>query len=180
MSGSGGSSAHIARAVDQLLAARKTLSGIAEWKRGNPDHEFRAVYPVLAEGESLEASLNMTAYPGQPVEGSPDCRFMIGLFLPKCVWRIDFEPHTEAHPIPPDRVHLLDGVYMVRGPHYHAWADNRYLVKRASLPSELKAARALPPQIRRFEQAFRWFCDQTRIIVGPGQVLDLPAKSTLV
>ena len=65
------------------------------------------------------------------------------------------------------------------GPHYHAWADNKYLLYAAASLRELACARKLPPQIRRWEQAFRWFCGETRVVFEPDQFIGLPPRDTL-
>lgn len=168
----------IADAVDGFLQADKALAGNAIWRDGTGDEDWRAAYVVLVEGEHVGAALDLTAYPQTPTNRA-DCRFTITLNCPQPVWRIDFDPPDKGHPNPIDRIGIL-GEGMVFGPHFHSWQDNRHLATRAALPRELSCARTLPPQIRRWEQAFRWFCGQTGISLPAGPVIGLPERDRLV
>jgi len=164
---------HVAVLVNRLLAANKTLSGQAEWREGNPG-DMRIRWPLLVWSSISEAALHLTAF-----AISPGLRFSIALVYRVSIARIDFVPDYEGHTNPLNRIGSL-GAYRIRGPHYHAWADNRHLATAAALPRELKCARALPPQIRRWEQAFRWFCDQVSIDLSGTAVIDVPPRSRLL
>jgi hypothetical protein len=150
----------VAELVKVLLASDKQLVGLPRWVPGTRDHDQRQAWPVLVAGETSECVLMATCYP----EESAD-RFTITLnYARRCIWRVDHELANRApHHNPLDRVSLLDGAYEVQGPHFHSWSDNRYLAAVATLPIELPCARALPPQVRGWENAFRWFCGQTGI-----------------
>lgn len=164
---------HVAALVDRLLAAEKHLSGVAEWREGNAG-DMRIRWPLLVGSSISEAALHLTAFPN-----SSELRFSIGLVYRVSIARLDFVANHEIHTNPLNRAESL-GPYRVRGPHYHAWEDNRHLATAAALPRELKCARVLPPQIRRWDQAFRWFCDLVSINLGGAAVLDLPPRSRLL
>tara|TARA_R110002110_G_scaffold333142_1_gene544021 strand:+ start:445 stop:984 length:540 start_codon:yes stop_codon:yes gene_type:complete len=168
----------IADAVDAFLNSSKSLAGTAEWREGNGGHDFRASYVVLVNGEHVGAALDLTAYPNLATDRN-DCRFTISLNCPHPIWRIDFEPLHKGHSNPLDRFNEL-GEGTLFGPHYHAWQDNRHLATKRSLPKELPCARSLPAQIRKWEQAFRWFCGQTGITLPAGPVIDVPQRTLLV
>jgi hypothetical protein len=164
---------HVAVLVDRLLAAKKRVVGDPIWREGNRD-EMRILWPLLVGSSVSEAALHLTGFPN-----SAELRFSIALVYRWCVARLDFVPKHESHTNPLNRKELL-GVYRVRGPHCHAWADNRYLATAAALPRELKCARELLPQIRRWDQAFRWFCDQVGIDLSGIDIPDLPPRTRLL
>jgi len=159
--------------IDQFLATSKTLAGQPIWREGNGNGDKRISWPILVGTSVSEATLGITAYPNRLPS-----QFTITLNHRACIWRLDFIPPQESHPNPLDRGVLLGG-YRIYGPHYHAWADNRHLATAASLPKELLCARSLPRQITRWEQAFRWFCDQVGIALEPSQVIELPPREGL-
>jgi hypothetical protein len=165
---------HVADLVDRLLADTKRPVGEAVWREGNRD-EMRIRWPLLVGSSVSEAALHLTAFPN-----SAEPRFSIGLVYRACVARLDFVPNHESHTNPLSQGALLDGTYRVRGPHYHAWADNRYLATAAALPRQLLCARELPPQIRKWDQAFRWFCDQVSVGLSGIAIPDLPPRSRLL
>ena len=171
-----GSGLPVAELVDRLLASNKQLVGLSGWRPGTRDHDQRLAWPVLVSGETSECVLAATCYPDE----SPD-RFTIALnYSERCIWRVDHElPSRSPHHNPLDRVVLLDGSYQVQGPHFHSWPDNRYLATVASLPLELSCARALPPQVRGWENAFRWFCGETGIRQPP-EIPSLPPRGRLL
>lgn len=158
----------IADLVDELLASEKTLAGAPLWRSGTRDHDQRLIWTVLVAGESSSCSLQATSYPDEDPS-----RFTIALiFRDRCVWRLDHEPENRApHHNPIQRAPLLGNVFVVRGPHYHAWSDNRYLATPNALPKELPCAREQPRQAGGWENSFRWFCGAT----GIEQPLEIPA-----
>ncbi|HUC61190.1 MAG TPA: hypothetical protein VMF53_04475 [Alphaproteobacteria bacterium] len=160
--------------IDALLAADKELAGVATWVDGNNSDDKRIRWPILVGGRMSAAQLALTAYPN-----AADPSFTISLIQRTCVWRLDFDPPYRTHDNPIDRAHLL-GAARVRGPHYHAWADNRHLATAASLPKTLDCARELPKRIRQWEQAFRWFCAQTKISFEPSQLIGFPPREGLL
>ena len=172
--GEPGERPHIAKLIDSLLAAEKALAGNPGWQPGNRPGELRWDWPVLVEGESANCQVSVTAYP----EDYPN-RFTITLnYVGRCIWRLDYEPDYKAHINPPDRAPFL-GDYTIWGRHYHSWADNRHLATPANPPRILDCARALPSNIQNWENAFRWFCGETRITQS-GAVPDLPIPVRLL
>jgi hypothetical protein len=164
----------VAVLVDRLLAAKKQVAGYPAWREGNRD-EMRIRWPLLVGSSVSEAALHLTAFPN-----STELRFSIALVYRWCVARLDFVPKHESHTNPLSRREHLGGIYRVREPHYHSWADNRYLATAAALPRELKCARELPPQIRRWDQAFRWFCDQVGVDLSDVEIPELPPRTRLL
>lgn len=173
----GGGQRHAAELIDRFLAADKELQGVGVWRNAEQHGEARIVWPVLVEGElSPYAQYELKAYPRDRAAG-----FRIILNAPSAIWRIDFdrEPyHANTLAGPRSRPHDLP--YQVGPRHYHAWADNRYLAKGRVLPKELLNARDLPPRVRNFPDAQRWFCEKVRIRPAPNQVVDLPPSDVLL
>lgn len=97
------------------------------------------------------------------------------IFRSQCISRLDFVSDTICHAnpiwarrlgVPPD----------VCGPHLHPWDLNRAHVL-AQARWELPCRIPLPPQIRRFDQAFPWFADQVSLVLTPGdRTFDLPRQ----
>jgi hypothetical protein len=169
----------VREAVDTLLSYPKSLAGTAEWRGGTRDGQWRASYALQIEGEHVDASVDLSAYPMIPVGFDGEVRFTIGLCCPRCIWRIDFVDKVDGHTNPPGSPAFLDEP-TVKGPHYHAWEDNRHLARKTSIPKRLDCARSLPPQTRKWEQAYRWFCQQTNILLPQGPVIELPPKDGLL
>lgn len=159
--------------IDAFLAAKKTLGGTPEWVVGNRSEERRAVWPVMLNGRSAEATLQATAYPH---EGT--LRFTIGLEWPDCIWRLDFEPFYKKHSNPLAEITRLGVEPRLDGPHYHSWADNRHLVKGGRV-DQLPVARSFK-RIKKWDAAMRWFCGETKIVMTKAQMLDFPPRDRLL
>jgi hypothetical protein len=159
--------------VDALLGARKVLAGVADWQPDAVEGVFRYVRAVEYQGE-IAGELTVKAYPRRPT-----LRFRIILTVGRAIWRLDYSfgdaPHVNSHNRPAD----LTGEPITE-PHYHSWADNRRFAKANALPARLHNARILPKRIRRFEQAFRWFCAQTNIQLTSHDIPDLPKSDRLL
>jgi hypothetical protein len=166
-------SAHIADTIDRLLAAPKSLQGQPTWRDWGQHGEARIIWPILVRGEISQSTYVLIAYPRKKPIG-----FRICLNAPSNIFRLDFNcesDHTNSF----SRPHDLKEYYT--GPrHYHAWSDNRHFATARALPKELPNARSLPPRIRTFHQAQRWFCGETNIRVKPGEVVDLPPSDLLL
>jgi hypothetical protein len=166
---------HVAELVDRLLAAEKRIQGRPSWTEGNPG-DMRIRWPILVGTSVAESAfLYLAAFPN-----SADLRFTIGLNYRVMISRLDFVPEHEIHTNPLDRVWALEGVWRVHGPHYHSWSDNRHLCTASALPQDLTCARPLSPQIRRWEQAFRWFCGEVGIVLESEEIPDLPVRDRLL
>jgi hypothetical protein len=163
----------IADVVDAMLAADKELAGMPQWDSGNRDGESRLVWPVLLQGRLVGITLNITAYPADP-----PLRYTITLNVPPCVWRLDFE-----HPYKRHKNGLSDGkrlgAYVINGPNFHAWPDNRHLATPAILPKKLECARAFD-HAATFNAGLRWFCGETKILLRRDQEIDFPARERLI
>ena len=166
-------SADVRALVDEILSAEKELAGIGRWQ---PDVKGcqRFMRAVAWNGE-IVADLCVKAYPTRP---QPYFRVIL-LFQQIAVWRIDYtytdHPHINSFNCPKD---------MPRGPitepHYHSWADNRRLATAVQLPKRLANARVLPERVRTYEQAFRWFCGETKILLTSDDLPELPRRDTLL
>jgi hypothetical protein len=159
--------------VDAFLAKEKTLAGLGGWRRDTHARSFRWVQPVEVEGEIPGFDLTVKAYPSRR-----RLKFRIILAYGKAFWRLDYandSPHVNSFDRPSD----LD-LGPIRGPHYHSWKENRRFATASSLPSSLHNARMLPQNLRTFDSAFRWFCGETRIIVGNQDMPILPRPDTLL
>lgn len=158
--------------IDDLLAAQKTLGGAPAWRDMGHHGQHRLVMPLMLNGESTGADLEIGAYPNRE-----PLRFGIAIRQPKCIWRLDYsdsDVHTNSLNAPPD----ISGIQII-GPHYHAWADNRRFVTGNSLPKTLKNARIFPENIKSFEVAFEWFCVQTNVTIPPPGTIELPVRTEL-
>lgn len=163
----------VAVMVDRLLAAEKSLQGFPDWQPiGNGD-ERRLILPVFLGAQSTDASVEIDAYPNAPV-----LRFRILLNVEKCVWRVD---HTDykLHVNPVDTFSTIEP-YSFTEPHYHSWLDNRRFCTQSSLPSRLKIARPLPPNMRTFDAVFRWFCGEVNIAQPTSDMVYLPRRTRLI
>jgi hypothetical protein len=159
--------------VDAFLAKSKTLAGVGTWQRDSRERSFRWVRPIELEGELPGFDLTVKAYPR-----SHRLKFRVVIAYGKAIWRIDYAndaPHINSIDRPSD----LD-LGPIVGPHYHSWEDNRRFATANSLPSSLHNARLVPQNLRTFESAFRWFCGETRIIVGNQDMPILPRPDTLL
>lgn len=169
-----GSHGTVASLVDAFLLHPKTLDGKPEWRPGNRTGERRLRWPVFLSGTSCGADLDLTAYPADHRQ------FMIGLSFPSHIWRVDFElPEWGPHVNPLDQIGRLGGS-PVHGPHYHSWADNRYLATARTLPPELECARPMPANTRGFENVLRWFLGETNIALPAAQMIALPPRDTIL
>jgi hypothetical protein len=160
-------------AVDAMLAAEKNLYGQATWIETEREGDHRISYPLMIAGEISEATLTIKAYPR-----CRDLRFRIILSYMEAVWRLDFvedEGHLNSFDRPP---HLPGG--FINDPHYHSWEDNRRFSKPNKLSNKLYNANVLANNIRTYENAYRWFCGETNIIVDPPGIPQLPPSDRLL
>jgi hypothetical protein len=165
-------SAVIRSQIDLFLSASKTLGGTAIWMVGNRPDEERVVWPVLLGGRSCEATLQATAYPNDP-----ELRFTIGLYWPDCIWRLDHDSMYKKHRNPLRDVQKNGLDPFVAGPHYHAWEDNRHLVR--DRVRELPCARSMARRLS-WAPSMRWFCGQTNLRMTTTQMVDFPRRRRLL
>ena len=161
--------------VDDLLSAEKTLQGVPDWRVVGNGEECRLVLPIFVDGRSIDASVEIDAYPNAPV-----LRYRVMLNVEKCVWRIDYTDY-ERHINPLDTFSQITP-YSFTCPHYHSWLDNRRYATQHSLPRRLLIARPLPDHLpsKSFDAVFRWFCGETNIFQPPSDMVSLPNKTRLI
>lgn len=163
----------VAALIDSLIAAEKSLEGWPDWQRVGNGDELRLVMPLFVAGKSTDASVEIDAYPNAPC-----LRFRILMNVEKCVWRVDYTDY-ELHVNPIDTFRSLTPNSFTE-PHYHAWLDNRRYCTQNSLPSKLKIARPLAPNLQSFDTVFRWFCGQVNIAQPPSSMVLLPGRTRLI
>ena len=155
--------------VTAFLAAEKTLAGVdlpPHWMPSRTRPEQCIKVPIEIEG---------VQYGQQLVIVTPSARadFSLSIIYAVGVTRLDFEPHSGGH-----RNTLLahlDGLPgVVTGAHFHRWKHNVRFVEGDGRLEELKHAEDLPPSIRTFDAALRFFCDETNIRLPHGHRIELP------
>lgn len=164
-------------AVRQFLADKpKTLAGPAPefgattFHRNNV-YEWDAKWPIADSlGVITSGQLRIVLRPGSGLGPS-----MSVIFNRQMVTRLDFDPPEicETNPLWAAEYALPPRVC---GPHLHGWEPNeRHVLETEDW--ELPCREALPPQIRRFEQAFPWLCDRINVLLTPEQRLfSLPGQ----
>lgn len=156
--------------VDDFFRASKRLTGHPGWREGTRTGERRCQFGIIIDKTVSPHELVVKAYPF-----SSDGKFNIVLIWPPRIFGLDYEPqggHTNPFGSPNGPI--------VKGAHAHHWVDNRHRATRAHLPEEMKEARSLSPQIRRLDQAFRWFCEEANIMFQEEQVPEYPPKELLL
>lgn len=162
--------------IDLLLKAKKNLAGIPTWQSSTWEkNEYKLVWPLEIEDKLCGLDLVSNAY---PTYGNSKDRWRIKLLASKCLWRIDYT-YNEKHVNPLNGPDDLKGI-IIDKPHYHAWEDNKHLCSFSSLPDQLPIARILPPTIKSFANAFRWFCDEINIDLQNTNLIDLPPREYLI
>ena len=156
-----------------MLAASKTLAGVADWRTRFGEEKSRWRKPCVLQGEVTQFELEVQAYPMCDY-----LKFRIMLIFGKVVWRLDFS-NTDGHVNSLNRPSELPPGPIYE-PHYHSWADNRRFATKVSLPGELENANVLPANVRSFESAFRWFCGETNIVVPSFELPQLPPRARLI
>lgn len=151
--------------IDRFLSDEKRLYGAPPefgpsnfHRRRNP--EWTAVWPV--EGSSGAVDVGQLRIVVRLGEERPSIALT---FRGQCITRLDFVPADECEDNPPFAVKY--GLpSRVCGPHIHPWETNRNHLTEHEL-WDLPLREPLPPQIRRFEQAFPWFADRIKLTLKP-------------
>lgn len=162
-------------AVDTFLEGRKHLFGSppefgpTTYVRRS-QAEWQAVWPIADDlGVVTTGQMRIVARPGPALGPS-----IAIIFNGQCVSRLDMVPQAECEPNP-HWAAALGMPPMVCGPHFHGWEQNRGFL----LDSEgwrLPAREPLPPQVRRFSQAFPWLADRINLVLTPEQrAFEVPA-----
>lgn len=87
------------------------------------------------------------------------------VFRSNCVWRVDYVDNSICHynPLWAGAAGLSPSVC---GPHFHPWEPNRDHILKQSI-WDLPCRIALPPQVRRLEQALPWLASEINIVLTP-------------
>ena len=162
-------------AVDRFMSGEKYLYGqMPEFGPSNFNRkgkfEHQAIWPIADDlGVVTSGHLRVVTRPGFE-------RTTIGvIYNNQCVSRVDFVPPTECESNP-SWAEALQLESRVCGPHIHDWDINRAHVLTNEL-WELPCRSALPPQIRRFSQAFPWLAARVNLVLSHDQrAFDLPGS----
>jgi hypothetical protein len=156
-------------AVDAFLSDQKHLYGAPPEFGPTNRHsrklrqEWDAVWPIADSlGVVTTGQLRFVARPVYPGRISISV-----IFNRQSVGRLDFvsADECEFNPLWAAEFGLLPKVC---GPHFHAWEHNRGHVLRVS-EWELPCREQLPPQIRKFSQAFPWLAARINLGLTPDQ-----------
>ncbi len=164
-------------AIDAFVAMDKRLIGADEpptWREGREQglNEWIIKLPLEVAGEQRGQSLMVQAYPN-----SPSLKFRIAILFEPSICRLDFELaciHPNAHAEETEGLKAI-----VKGPHLHAWDDNKRFFYSATLAPKLHNAYEIPTNIRSFDSALRWFCTEYRIELPGSHRIELPTRTTL-
>lgn len=168
--------------VDQFLAGRKALIG------EHADHQWRPArdggglcikLPLEKDGVQSGHHLDVTARNNQPFYA-----FSISVIAHGeiAVARLDFEAPWDTHgnnaaDWQDDVERFPDGrLKIIYGPHYHGWGMNRRFVATTREQLKLPNAASLPSNVRDFDAAIRWFCNQNNITLSHNHTIRLPPQ----
>lgn len=161
--------------ADAFLTQEKMLSGAppefgpkANGKRGAI---WDATWPIANASGVVESSALRVNY--APASSKPFSIVLV--FREQCITRLDFVGEAICHSNP-HWARSFGVEPVVYGPHVHPWNMNRAHVLRQPV-WDLPCRVPLPPQIRRFSQAFPWFADQVNLKLRPeDREFDLPLE----
>jgi hypothetical protein len=163
--------------VDAFMNAEKRLVGIDtpqtfQEGRNNREGVFTLQLPIEINGEqSAKNNLMIKSYPNNAT-----LKFCICLGHKWTVYRLDYDM-DDVHPNP---VCNMRDTFppQINGPHYHPWQYNRERIVDVQGSIKLPIAFQLDIHIQRWDNAFRWFCDQTKIECN-NHAIQLPAPTRL-
>lgn len=167
----------IVAVIDAFMQSEKLLVGADQqqnWQDGREHGEKKLKLPLELGGEQSGQSLIVMAYPRhEPL------MFRILIAFEPAVCRLDFSQH-EKHGNPLDCA--VDGIPgMVIGAHCHPWSLNKRFFTGVTQAVKLHCAIPFAPQIKKFDSALRWFCDENNVRLPNGKhVIELPTKDTLI
>lgn len=154
----------------KFLAGPAPEFGVSTFNR-NGQYEREAVWPIADSiGVVTSGHLRFVVRPG--LELGPSISV---IFNRQAIARLDFVPpgECENNPLWAATAGLPPKVC---GPHFHGWEHNRANVLRTER-WELSVREALPPQVRRFEQALPWLADKMNLVLTPDQrTFDVPTE----
>ena len=164
------------RGVDAFLQAEKILvtgSGLIEWVPGREASIERCI-KILIEVNGVQSGqrLELIAFPNYEV-----LKFSISVIFPPAVCRLDFD-ETDAHAN--SMANASEGLpTLVKGSHFHRWEHNKRFFVSDAMLTKLRNAEPLG-NIRSFDSALRWFCQQTNIAIPYDLSLQLPDRDALL
>ena len=163
--------------VDFLLGQPKRMAGVGSWQPTDYPNQVRWQTPLSISGEITNLSIQLNSYPTYPF-----LKFSILLIYQSCVSRLDYSEADRHNNRTAAEQETPAGVQLgwLNGPHFHGWWTNRGFATATALPKELRFAISLPQNVRGFPNAFRWFCGETNILVGAGEVPELPERERLI
>lgn len=141
--------------IDQVVWAPKELQGVGEFKpHDRSQNEYRYGRNLISGAQDC-GRLEIIYHPEQ---GNPIFTIHI-LYHDRSIWRLDWKDqnHTNLG------LNTTDIPKFIRGPHYHQWRDNRHLARADRMSNTFSIARPLPENITSFNQALKWFYDNTNI-----------------
>lgn len=160
--------------VDAFLAQAKFLSGAPPefgYKPRGKEPSWEAVWPVVNSAGIGESGSVRVRY----ARASEEPFSIILEFRDQCICRLDFVDQNFCHDNP-FWARSMGIPTRVCGPHIHTWALNRdHILQQDKWTIQCRVP--LPPQIRRFDQAFPWFADQVNLQLKPDdRNFDLPGE----
>lgn len=163
------SKAEFIQSVDRFFVKEKSLAGVGtppQWQPSRDRSGHQTQIPIEVEGVQYGDRLIIRCAPQTGAFHILITRY------DTCVSRLDFDElqaHTNTIFATEDG---LPGI--VSGKHFHRWSLNtRFIMANGSL-ERLKHAEEVPAKIRTFEQALRWFCDETNITLPHDHNIALP------
>lgn len=162
--------------VDKVLASTKNLAGIGlpqRWQPNRDPNELSIKIPIELDGLQVGHKLVAVFEPT-----SHTLKFSILIIVGEvCVTRLDFDQtggHTNS------LLALQHGIpAVVSGKHLHRWNINKRFVTAVGHLERLEIAEAIPDNIRTFDSALRWFCDECNIQLPHNHAIALPARSLI-
>ena len=127
------------------------------------DYEWTAVWPIADSlGVVTTGQLRFVVRPGLSLGPSISV-----IFDREAVARLDIVPpqECESNPLWAAAMGLPPRVC---GPHFHTWEHNRDHVL-ATEEWQLPCREPLPPQVRKFDQAFPWLAARINLVLTPEQ-----------
>lgn len=149
-------------AVDRFMGVSKTLIGPAP-EFGPTKFSRRGAYENCARW-ALADDLGIASGAELLFVARPAAEHSISLiWRQRKVFRLDLVSHNECKPNP-YFARSLGLPSRVCGPHAHNWEHNRaYILSQDDW--EIPCREPLPPQVRRFDQAWPWLADRLQIVL---------------
>jgi hypothetical protein len=162
-----------AGAVENFLAADKTLVGDGGWTCDLYEEACRLVFSLAVNGEISGHTFEITHFPLKA-----NLEFTMIVNVPPVIMRLDYDPPTQLHV---NEVGNMDECQVsVYGPHVHLWRLNKHRIRQGKLPDTLPRALPLPSAIKTFDAALNWFCAEANIFPSKGQIPALPPRGKLI